>query len=90
MKWTCTGLLQACIYMMRPEIITSTFQVVDDASLPPSPEKLPRSPDFPHCEHGYILIQVTQSPTVGFMEGCNSYRCCYMYSGVSSMNICPH
>lgn len=23
------------------------------------------------------------------MERCNSYRCCYMYSGVSSMNICP-
>lgn len=24
-KKTCTGLIQACIYMMRPEIITGTF-----------------------------------------------------------------
>lgn len=27
-KKTCTGLIQACIYMMRPEIITGTFQTV--------------------------------------------------------------
>lgn len=69
MKWnTCTGQIQACIYMMRPEIIISTFQMVDDAllplPLPPRPRQLPCTPDYTHWENWYILIQTTQCPTV--------------------------
>ena len=49
---------------MRPEIITSTFQMADDAPLPPPqpPENVPANPTT--LEHRYILIQTTQSPAV--------------------------
>lgn len=86
-KKTCTGLIQACIYMMRPEIITGTFQMALDA--PPllcshEPEHVSA-----HREQRYIPLLMTQSPTVGSTERCNSYRCCYVYGGVSRMSICP-
>lgn len=86
-KKTCTGLIQACIYMMRPEIITGTFQMALDA--PPllcshEPEHVST-----RCEQRYIPPLMTQSPTVGSTERWNSYRCCYMYGGVSRMSICP-
>lgn len=67
MKWkTCSGQTQACIYMMRPEIITSTFKMVDDAPppLPLKPQAPEQTPVDTHRGHRYILIQTTQSPAV--------------------------
>lgn len=59
----------------------------------PSPHPLKKWPP----EHSTTLIvnidtfshKLHKSPAVICMERRNSYRCCYMNSGVSSMNICP-
>lgn len=72
---------------MRPEIITGTFQMALDAP----PLLCNHEPEHVSIrrEQRYIPLLMTQSLTVGSMERCNSYRCCYMYGGVSRMSICP-
>lgn len=86
MKWkkkTCTGLIQACIYMMRPEIITGTFQIALDAP----PLLCGHEPEHVSARRNKDTFPTDD--TVGCTERCNSYRCCYMYGGVSRMSICP-